>query len=175
MFFPPYVWCFLAKNQKFLKVGKVRKFYEESVCSRKKRFHLLKSLLYKNGKAQNMPVVTGRLVNCFFQLTSSLEFESVILSWIFSKRFSGVFLSFVFFVFFSHCLKEVVMVQMDITQTIFFEKISRNWFKNTIVTTRQAYLFLNIQTFQKWIEWSCKNLNNIIRQTFQDLLILPAF
>ena len=54
---------FLAKNQKILKNGKVRKYDEESVFSRKKRFHLLKSLFYKNGKAQNMPVVAGRLIN----------------------------------------------------------------------------------------------------------------
>ena len=53
---------FLAKNQKILKVGKVRKYDEESVFSRKKGFYLLKSLLYQNGKAQNKPVVAGRLV-----------------------------------------------------------------------------------------------------------------
>ena len=35
---------------------------EVSVFLRKKRLHLLISLLYKKGKAQNMPVVTGRLV-----------------------------------------------------------------------------------------------------------------
>ena len=29
----------------------------------KERFHLFKSLLYKNGEAQNVPVVAGRLVN----------------------------------------------------------------------------------------------------------------
>ena len=28
----------------------------------KKRFHLFKSLLFKNGKEQNMPLVAGRLV-----------------------------------------------------------------------------------------------------------------
>ena len=63
MSFPPYLWGFFdKKNQKIFKVGKVIKYDEESVFSRKKRFHLLKSLLYKNGKAQNIPVVAGCLV-----------------------------------------------------------------------------------------------------------------
>ena len=30
--------------------------------SKKKGFHLFESFLYKNGKAENMPVVAGRLV-----------------------------------------------------------------------------------------------------------------
>ena len=43
---------------------KISKYDEESAFFRvKKRFHLLKCLLYKNGKAQNMPVVAGRLVS----------------------------------------------------------------------------------------------------------------
>ena len=58
---------FLPYNQKTLKVGKVRKYDEETVYLRKeRRFHLPKSLLHKNGKAQNMLVLTGRLV--FFLL-----------------------------------------------------------------------------------------------------------
>ena len=61
-FFPPYLWCFLRKSQKTLNVGKIRKFVEQGVLFRKNRFHLFKSFLYKNGKAQNMPVVTDRLV-----------------------------------------------------------------------------------------------------------------
>ena len=52
----------MLEKFKSRKVGNVRKYDEESVFSRKKKhFHLLKSL-YKNGKAQNMPVVAGRLV-----------------------------------------------------------------------------------------------------------------
>ena len=35
----------------------------EQVFSEKKRFHLLKCHVYKNGKAQNMPVVAIRLVS----------------------------------------------------------------------------------------------------------------
>ena len=35
---------------------------KEGFFEKKKRFHLFKSLLYHNGKAQNMPVVAGRLV-----------------------------------------------------------------------------------------------------------------
>ena len=53
---------FRQKNQKTLIVRKVRKNGWESLFSRKKRFHVLKSLPYKNGKAQNMAVVAGRLV-----------------------------------------------------------------------------------------------------------------
>ena len=53
---------FLAKNQKTSNVGKIRENYKESIFSEKKRFHFFESLLYKNGKAQNMPMVAGRLV-----------------------------------------------------------------------------------------------------------------
>ena len=54
---------FAEKNQKTLNLGKLRN-YDEEECffTRKKRFHLFESLLYKNGKAQNMPVVADRLV-----------------------------------------------------------------------------------------------------------------
>ena len=49
---------FGKKNQKTLNVVKLRKFYE--VFFREKKF---KSLVFKNGKAQNMPVVAGRFVD----------------------------------------------------------------------------------------------------------------
>ena len=53
----------LAKSQKALNVGKTRKYDEERVFfQEKKRFHLFKSLLYKNEKAQNMPLAAGLLV-----------------------------------------------------------------------------------------------------------------
>ena len=58
LFCPNYE-CFWQKMKKF-KVGKVRKC-DEVFFEKKKRFHLLKSLLCKNGKAQSMPVVPGRL------------------------------------------------------------------------------------------------------------------
>ena len=51
---------FLAKYQNLFQVGKLRKTYE--VFRRKKAFSSFKSLLYTNGKAQNRPVVAGRLV-----------------------------------------------------------------------------------------------------------------
>ena len=44
----------------------------KSVFSRKKRFHLFKSLLYKSGKAEYMPLVAGRLVFSLFQKTYKL-------------------------------------------------------------------------------------------------------
>ena len=51
------------KKQKTLNVGKIRKYDEEKVLfSRKKRFQLSKLHLYQIGKAQNMPVIAGRLV-----------------------------------------------------------------------------------------------------------------
>ena len=46
-----------------LNIGKFRNYDEEIVVFReKKRFHFFKRLLYKNGKAENMPVVDSRLV-----------------------------------------------------------------------------------------------------------------
>ena len=55
---------FLTKNEKILNVGKIRKYDEEKMFffSVKKRSHLSKLHLYEIGKAQNMPVVAGRLV-----------------------------------------------------------------------------------------------------------------
>ena len=50
----------MAKYQKILNVVKIRN-YDGVFFRKKRRFHLFKSLLYKNGKAQNMPVVAGRL------------------------------------------------------------------------------------------------------------------
>ena len=47
-----------------MNIGKITQYDEEKVFlfSRNKRFHLLKLHLYRIGKAQNMPVVAGRLV-----------------------------------------------------------------------------------------------------------------
>ena len=54
---------FLAKNQKILIFGKIRKYDKEGVFFRaQKRFHLFKSLFYQNGKAEKVPMVAGRLV-----------------------------------------------------------------------------------------------------------------
>ena len=59
--FRPKSEVFLAKKiKKFWKLEKLENI--KKVFFEKKSFHLLKSLLYKNGKAQNMPVVAGRLV-----------------------------------------------------------------------------------------------------------------
>ena len=59
----------MPKNQKTLKVGKIRNYYEERVLFREeKRFRLFKSLLYKNGKTQTMPAVAGRLVTIIIKL-----------------------------------------------------------------------------------------------------------
>ena len=53
---------FWQRFQKTFNVGKVRKYDEEGMFFRQeKRFHLFKSLLYKNRKAQNKSVVAGRL------------------------------------------------------------------------------------------------------------------
>ena len=50
------------KSYRSLNVRKIRKFDEERVfISRKKNFSSI-SKAHKNGKAQNMPVVAGRLV-----------------------------------------------------------------------------------------------------------------
>ena len=61
MFSPTELGGFFGKNQKSFEFGKIGN-YEEKVFLRKKRFHVFESLLHKNEKAENMPVVTGRLV-----------------------------------------------------------------------------------------------------------------
>ena len=65
---PPYLWGFLAKIQKIWKLEKL----ENMKCffEKKKRFHILKLLLYKNRKAQIMPVVAGRLVEFDFKISN---------------------------------------------------------------------------------------------------------
>ena len=47
--------------RKFFKLEKLENMMKKHFFE-KKRFHLLKKLLYQNGKAQNMPMVAGRLV-----------------------------------------------------------------------------------------------------------------
>ena len=55
---------FFGKKSKNFKVGKMRKYDEKGGFFRDKRsFHFFKSLLYKNGKVQNMPMVAGRLIS----------------------------------------------------------------------------------------------------------------
>ena len=51
--------CWKSLNQEKLEM--LENMMKKVFFREKKRFHLLKSL-YKNGKAQNMPVVAGRLV-----------------------------------------------------------------------------------------------------------------
>ena len=53
---------FWLKFRKFLKFGEIRNCGEKGVFFRRKMFSSFRSLLYKNGKAGNMPVVAGRLV-----------------------------------------------------------------------------------------------------------------
>ena len=54
---------FFDKKEKFLNVGKIRKYDEESVFfSRKQRSHLLKLHLYQIGRVQNNPMVAPRVV-----------------------------------------------------------------------------------------------------------------
>ena len=71
--FRPNYEIFSAKIQKVSKVGKIRKYEEERVL--KKRFHLFKRLVYKNGKTVNMQFVAGRLVICYVgKLFNSVNF-----------------------------------------------------------------------------------------------------
>ena len=51
----------LARMAKNFKIAKVADTEIDCRGCREKRFHLFKSLVYKNGKAQNMPVVAGRI------------------------------------------------------------------------------------------------------------------
>ena len=57
-----FVKFFRQKSQETLNVGKIRNYDEERQLFREKKFSFFKNFLYKNGKAQNMPVITGRLV-----------------------------------------------------------------------------------------------------------------
>ena len=56
---------FGKKKLKTVEAGKIGKYDEERVYFQKKHLHLFKSFLYKNGKAENMPLVAGRLVSKF--------------------------------------------------------------------------------------------------------------
>ena len=64
---------FFCKNSKNFNVGKLRKYDEERVFFGKKSFHHFESHVRKNGEAQNMSGVAGRLVCLFFQLSSSAD------------------------------------------------------------------------------------------------------
>ena len=58
----------LAENQKIFKVGKIRKYDEETKYFEKKYIHLLIRHLYQNGKLEKMPMVAGLLVLISTQL-----------------------------------------------------------------------------------------------------------
>ena len=69
---------FLAKNQKTLNVGKIRKYDEERAFffAKKKRFHLSKAFFYQNWKAQNMWLVAGSLVQVFTSNVKPNNFQT---------------------------------------------------------------------------------------------------
>ena len=53
--FHPFYEVFWQNNQETWNVGKIRNYNEERRLFGEKKFHFFKSLLYKNGTAQNMP------------------------------------------------------------------------------------------------------------------------
>ena len=59
---------FDEKLRKFWTLEKLENMMKKEFFSRKKRFHLLKLHLYQIGKAQNTPVVAGRLVAVFNEI-----------------------------------------------------------------------------------------------------------
>ena len=71
---------FSKKPLNFERGEKLENMMKKECFFEKKRFHLFKSLLYKNEKAQNMPLVAGRLPNytgqvyIFFCIRVSTEF-----------------------------------------------------------------------------------------------------
>ena len=71
--FRPNYEVFWQENQKNLNVRKIRKYDEERVIFRGKRYHLLKVHLYQIGKAQNMPVAAGCFVTLSLPLQPSCE------------------------------------------------------------------------------------------------------
>ena len=115
-FFSALIVRFFARNEKVCEVGEIREYDEETVYFQKKRFDLSKSLLYENGKAENMPVAAGRsvslrqaladvtlvsnIINFPFQFASYFPFflmvtSQSVKSFLFSKRF-GVLDVFIF-------------------------------------------------------------------------------
>ena len=73
---------FLSKKSENFESGKKEKMTRtECFFEKKKRFSFFRSLLYKNGKAQNMPLVAGRLVSSSFR---RVNFNSII-GFVFSK------------------------------------------------------------------------------------------
>ena len=68
--FPPYLWGFLAKNQKTLSVGKNRNSDEGIEFFFKKNLFIFSKAFF----LQNMPVVVGRLILIFLQLNSEIVF-----------------------------------------------------------------------------------------------------
>ena len=81
----------MAKNQKFLKFGKITTFDEERVLFEKKRFHSIKSHLQQNWWAKTMPVeeklvvarfrkeivVTSEMVRPYSLTTESCSWEKI--------------------------------------------------------------------------------------------------
>ena len=66
---------FLAKNQKIFKVGKIRKYDEETEYFEiKNAFIFQKGTFYQKGKAQNMPVVAGPFVDSWSQISQLILF-----------------------------------------------------------------------------------------------------
>ena len=69
---------FLAKSQKTLKVGKIRKYDEERVFFRKKSFHLFKSLFFTKMKGAKYALIAGRLVEFSNELGGQNPVKSVL-------------------------------------------------------------------------------------------------
>ena len=61
----------MAQNQTFLKLKKLENIMK-ACFFKKKRFHLFKDFPYKNGEAEDMLVVAGRLV--MFALNTIRQF-----------------------------------------------------------------------------------------------------
>ena len=68
MSFSPLIEVSTGKNiGKFLTFEKLENMMKKESFFGKKCFHLYNSLLHKNGKAQNMPVVASRLLEYFIK------------------------------------------------------------------------------------------------------------
>ena len=72
--FRPIYEVFRQGNRKFLKLEKLENEIKKVRFEKKKVFHLLESLFYKNGKAENMSVVAGRLVTILIYISIQMTF-----------------------------------------------------------------------------------------------------
>ena len=78
MSFRPNYEVFWQKIRNISTLEKLENMMKKECFFEKKRFHFFKRLLFKNGKAQNMPLLAGRLVYSLNKgVNKKMQLESV--------------------------------------------------------------------------------------------------